>query len=78
MSLKLAQIDIAEHMTGEKPVLLLDDVLSELDFNRQRFLLERIGDMQTIITCTGRDSLIRQEFKVDKIFRVDAGRVTEE
>lgn len=78
LSLKLAQIDIAEHMTGEKPVLLLDDVLSELDFNRQRFLLERIGDMQTIITCTGRDSLIRQEFKVDKIFRVDAGRVTEE
>lgn len=78
LSLKLAQLDIAEHMTGEKPVLLLDDVLSELDFNRQRFLLERIGNMQTIITCTGRDSLIKQEFKVDKIFKVSDGKVTEE
>ena len=78
MSLKLAQIDIAEHMTGEKPVLLLDDVLSELDFKRQRFLLEKIGNMQTIITCTGRDSLIKQEFKVDKIVKVSDGKVTEE
>ena len=78
LSLKLAQIDIAEHMTGEKPVLLLDDVLSELDFKRQRFLLEKIGNMQTIITCTGRDSLIKQEFKVDKIFKVSDGKVTEE
>ena len=78
LSLKLAEIDIAKSMTGELPVLLLDDVLSELDFNRQRFLLERIGDMQTIITCTGRDSLIKQEFSVDKIFKVCEGKVFEE
>ena len=78
LSLKLAQIDIAKSMTGELPVLLLDDVLSELDFNRQKFLLERIGNMQTIITCTGRDSLIKQEFSVDRIFRVNKGEVFQE
>ncbi len=78
LSLKLAQIDIAKKMTGELPVLLLDDVLSELDFKRQSFLLERIGNMQTIITCTGRDSLIKQEFNVDKIFKVSKGKVFEE
>jgi len=76
LSLKLAQIDIAKSMTGELPVLLLDDVLSELDFNRQKFLLERIGNMQTIITCTGRDSLIKQEFSVDRIFKVSEGKVS--
>lgn len=76
LSLKLAQIDIAKGMTGELPVLLLDDVLSELDFNRQKFLLERIERLQTIITCTGRDSLIKQEFSVDRIFKVSEGRVS--
>ena len=78
LSLKLAQIDIAKNMTGELPVLLLDDVLSELDFKRQSFLLERIGNMQTIITCTGRDSLIKQEFNVDRIFKVNEGKVSQE
>ena len=78
LSLKLAQIDIAKEMTGELPVLLLDDVLSELDFNRQRFLLEKIGNMQTLITCTGRDSLIKQEFEVDRVFKVTEGKVEEE
>ena len=78
LSLKLAQIDIAKSMTGELPVLLLDDVLSELDFNRQKFILEKIGNMQTIITCTGRDSLIKQEFNVDRIFKVSEGKVSQE
>lgn len=44
-------------MTKDTPVLLLDDVLSELDSNRQNYLLNSIGDIQTIITCTGLDDL---------------------
>ena len=53
LSLKLAQIELIEKVKGERPVLLLDDVLSELDGNRQKFLLESIDKVQAMITCTG-------------------------
>ncbi len=78
LSLKLAQIDITKKMTGEMPVLLLDDVLSELDTLRQDYLLKRIGDMQTLITCTGEDERIRSRLPVDKVFKVVSGEVKEE
>ena len=45
-------------ITKDDPVLLLDDVLSELDMKRQKFLLETLGDTQTIITCTGLDEFV--------------------
>lgn len=51
LALKLAEVELVGRR-GEYPVLLLDDVLSELDMNRQRRLMEKIKDCQTIITCT--------------------------
>ena len=52
LSLKLAELEIFAGEIGEYPVLLLDDVLSELDLSRQRQLLERIQKVQTVLTCT--------------------------
>ena len=52
LSLKLAEVSVFEEMTGDKPVLLLDDVLSELDKGRQKRLLAMGGETQTIITTT--------------------------
>ena len=59
------------------PVLLLDDVLSELDSDRQNHLLKRINNIQTIITCTGLDEFIENRFEIDKVFQVNNGNVTE-
>ena len=49
-------------------MLLLDDVLSELDSNRQQFLLNSIGQIQTVITCTGLDEFVNSQFAVHKTF----------
>ncbi len=57
LSLKLAQMAIFERISGEKPVLLLDDVMSELDVNRRRRLLDEIRGFQTFVTCTDRSDL---------------------
>lgn len=51
LSLKLAEAKVLSEMTGENPVILLDDVLSELDKKRQNFLLNKISDYQVFITC---------------------------
>ena len=53
LSAKLAEIEIIKQTTNQSPILLLDDVLSELDGNRQAFLLEEIKTLQTLVTCTG-------------------------
>ena len=55
LSLKLAEIYLFESEVGEKPVLLLDDVLSELDASRRQKLMELSSGLQTIITCTDFD-----------------------
>lgn len=78
LSLKLAEIELVKRITKDTPVLLLDDVLSELDSNRQNHLLDSIGDIQTIITCTGLNEFINNRFEVNKIFKVTAGTVTSE
>jgi DNA replication and repair protein RecF len=62
---------------GEKPVLLLDDVLSELDSNRQNYLLNSIYDTQTIITCTGLDDFVKNRFKINRVYEVMQGQVFE-
>ncbi len=76
LALKLAEIEIVKQITGDFPVLLLDDVLSELDRSRQNYLLDSIHDIQTIITCTGLEEFIDSRLTLDKIFRVAAGTVT--
>ncbi|MPN27174.1 DNA replication and repair protein RecF [bioreactor metagenome] len=57
LSLKLAEVEFLRHETGEEPILLLDDVLSELDENRQAMLLGYIASCQTILTCTSLEGL---------------------
>ena len=52
LSLKLSEISLFTHETGETPILLLDDVLSELDRDRRNMLLKETSQLQTIITCT--------------------------
>ncbi len=54
LSMKLAEIDLMKEESGEYPVLLLDDVLSELDDRRKEYLLDSIGAVQAFITCTDR------------------------
>lgn len=53
LSTKFASLEIIKEKVGEYPVLLLDDVLSELDLKRQKYILNSIKKVQTIITCTG-------------------------
>ena len=78
LSLKLAEIELVKQSTGDTPILLLDDVLSELDSNRQNYLLNSIHDVQTIITCTGLDEFINNRFDVNRIFKVTNGKVSKE
>ena len=75
LSLKLSEIELVKKITGDNPVLLLDDVLSELDGNRQNYLLDSIDSVQTIVTCTGLDEFINYRFQFDKVFRVSEGHI---
>ena len=75
LSLKLSEIEMVKKITKENPVLLLDDVLSELDSNRQNYLLSTIGDIQTIITCTGLDEFVNNRFEIDKFFHIENGKI---
>lgn len=75
LSLKLTEIKIVEEKTGEKPILLLDDVLSELDRNRQNYLLEHIKGIQTIITCTGLEEFVKNGINIQKTFEIESGTV---
>lgn len=77
LSLKLSEIELVKKLIHDTPVLLLDDVLSELDSGRQNYLLNNIYDTQTIITCTGLDEFIKNRFTINKVFRVVNGTVSE-
>ncbi|MBD5525889.1 MAG: DNA replication/repair protein RecF [Lachnospiraceae bacterium] len=77
LSLKLSEIELVKKLTKDNPVLLLDDVLSELDSNRQNYLLSTIGDIQTIITCTGLDEFVNNRFEIDKVFHIENGMITD-
>lgn len=76
LSLKLSEIELVKKITKDTPVLLLDDVLSELDSNRRNFLLDSIGDIQTIITCTGLEEFVNHRFEMNKVYEVSEGKVT--
>ena len=76
LSLKLSEIELVKKITKDNPVLLLDDVLSELDSRRQNYLLNSIGDIQTIITCTGLEEFVNNRFEIDRVFKVSNGTVT--
>lgn len=76
LSLKLSEIELVKKITKDTPILLLDDVLSELDSNRQNYLLNSIGDIQTIITCTGLEEFVNNRFEINKVYKVENGVVT--
>ena len=76
LSLKLSEIYLVKKKIHDKPVLLLDDVLSELDSSRQNYLLNSIHDIQTVITCTGLDEFISHQFEINKVFHVVKGTVS--
>ncbi len=73
LSLKLSEIELVKQVIKDTPVLLLDDVLSELDKHRQNYLLDSIHDIQTIITCTGLDEFVNHRFSINKIFHIKNG-----
>ena len=70
ITLKLAELEVFKNNLGEEPVLLLDDVLSELDDNRQKEMLKYVSKVQTLITCTSFDFDIPH-----RRFEVSAGKV---
>lgn len=73
LSLKLAELDIMRREIGEWPVLLLDDVMSELDPSRRRQLLKRFEGVQTIVTCTDMSDLAEAE--IGAAYRIDHGTI---
>ena len=75
LSTRLAEIDLIETETKQKPILLLDDVLSELDKSRQSFLMESIGNLQAIITCTGIEDAIKSYIGQAYLFCVEQGNI---
>lgn len=74
LAMKLAEASVVGSLFGEHPVLLLDDVLSELDDERQTYLLTRMGEHQTIVTTCDTAAFARTN---GKIVMVKAGTVTE-
>ena len=77
LSLKLAEMDLYREEQGEYPVLLLDDVFSELDKTRSKRLAKAISGYQTIITCTHLSEEIEESLGQYKEFSVSGGIVTE-
>ena len=75
LSLKLSEIELVKKRTGDSPVLLLDDVLSELDSGRQENLLSVLSGIQAFITCTGLDDFVSHSFHIDRLFQVNSGKV---
>lgn len=75
LSLKLAQADLIHSLKEEYPVLLLDDIMSELDLHRRLYLSEKIKNKQVLITCTDTDLT---KDSATQLFHVEEGRVCTE
>lgn len=75
LSLKLSEIRLIEEETGEKPVLLLDDVLSELDNERQTYLINSLGENQMFITTADLSGKVARSLPEGKVFKISSGNV---
>lgn len=73
LSMKLAELTLMKKHLGESPILLLDDVLSELDDHRQKYLFNYTKDTQTLISCTGVEQSVWNDQKIGKLFNVKSG-----
>lgn len=78
LTIKFSSLQIIKEETKEYPVLLLDDVLSELDLNRQKYVLNSINSVQTIVTCTGIENIKSYLSEGAKIFEVKGGKIVKE
>ena len=76
LSLKLAEIELIKQETGENAVLLLDDVLSELDRARQRYLIETMKDVQIFVSATGIDEELKNMLPDGNVYYVDNGKIS--
>jgi DNA replication and repair protein RecF len=76
LSVKLAEIELMRQRTGTNPLLLLDDVFSELDTHRQKFLLSRVRDTQVLITCTGIEDVLSRNIGECRIMYVKNGKIS--
>lgn len=77
LSLKLSEIELIRSLRGERPVLLLDDVFSELDAGRQARLLDVVSDCQAFVTCTHLEELAAIEQLSMQVWHVENGTVSE-
>ena len=75
LALKLAEASLLREMTGENPIALLDDVMSELDEKRQDYILNHIKDLQIFITCCDKETVLR--LKKGKTFHIVSGKAEE-
>ena len=79
LSLKLAESYVFKDICGESPVLLLDDIFSELDINKRNNLIKYLNsDMQSIITTTDLNDINDELISTSKIFKIANGSVTED
>lgn len=78
LSLKLAEIRIIKEETGIEPVLLLDDVMSELDMERQEYLVKSLSNVQLFITTTEIPDILIKKFENYSVFNVEGGQVETE
>lgn len=76
LALKLSEIALVKKKINDNPILLLDDVFSELDRSRQAHLLENINGIQTFVTCTGLEEFIEQRLETDSVYQVISGTVS--
>lgn len=75
LSLKLSEIELIESETGQSPILLLDDVLSELDNERQKYLINSLGDNQLFITTTDLMGSVARALPEGKVYKIKAGEI---
>lgn len=75
LALKLAEVKLIEEEKMEKPILLLDDVLSELDYSRQKYLINSLQDLQIFITTTEISDFLEKSLQEKTIFKVEEGKV---
>lgn len=74
LTLKLAEINLIHEVTSKFPVLLLDDILSELDESRRHFLIDYVKEFQVVLTCNNLENLIKKNLTAAKFFRVQCGK----
>lgn len=75
ITLKLGEANLLKKVTGENPVMLLDDVMSELDEKRQDYILNHVADMQVFITCCDKENI--KKLKKGKVYKIEGGSVIE-